>query len=108
MIHLCPDLFLVRPGVDPRDESLLTLHLAPPAAAPLARKATEKSGRVNETGGDSTQGERMLDESAADGGEGEREGSARTPAYTPRKRHRASFEHKDLKQVPTVHGCVGG
>ena len=106
MIHLCPDLFLVRPGVDPLDESLLTLHLAPPSSSPasVTRKVAEKSASGGGAGGGcSAKVEGRQRGSGADVAEawaGAGGGGGGAPGVgRKRRRASASFENQDLKQV---------
>jgi hypothetical protein len=101
MIHMCPDLFIIRPGVDPQDESLLTLHLTPPPSTPRPGKAVLKSSSEDE---ETVRGAGEAKQPAGKAGAtmtcGEAAAAAAAAAaVVPRKRHRSTSDNKDLRQV---------
>ena len=100
MIHLCPELFLIRPGVDPQDESLLTLHLEPPPSHIRPGKAVLISSSDEDNGGGAGEVKQPAGKARAARRVGEAAAAAAaTAAVVPRKRHRSSSENTDLRQV---------
>ena len=47
MVHLCPDLFIIRPGFDKSDETLVTLELVTPP--PLHTRVRSYKDRYKDT-----------------------------------------------------------
>ena len=54
MVHLCPDLFIIRPGFDQSDETLITLQLVTPprmCSLPCIGESSEEEGEGEAGGG---------------------------------------------------------
>ena len=92
MVHICPDLFLIRPGFDKHDESQVTIQLVTPPRARAAHGSSEgSSGEEQEAVG----GAKRDETAARDAGSaGKKRGRARGGVLSPYQQKKRSLKQQ--------------